>query len=372
MKPRNNREREVFNLSQTLKPHKRLLNKVLKQGEGTIYHVIAEVVEDYQVFRYFRITYHKRKENTYWETQQLWYKDGKETLIARKRMMGRYYDVYSYSSNLEIRNNYVNYAYNSSSMIPYSSIDIVSLKPEWDRNLLMDVSDLYCLSKLTMAMNKHPYIETLYKQQKELLIKMYNSIGLEDIIRYSPEIKVAIRHGYDFKDISLWADTIRMAQSFNIDTRNPYYCAPKDTMSLHNRFLNKVNKQREERRVKSELESLRRNIEKYSDTFNKHVKPFLNLLITDGSIEIRPLRSIEEYCQVGMKMHNCVYACGYFKKTSSLILLATHQGEIAELIELDLPTGNILQCRGTYNKQTLIHDNIVSLLNNNLNQIKAA
>ena len=40
-------------------------------------------------------------------------------------------------------------------------------------------------------------------------------------------------------------------------------------------------------------------------------------------------------------MHNCVYACGYFKKTSSLILLATHQGEIAELIELDLPTGNI-------------------------------
>ena len=60
MKPRTKQEKEVYALSKKLKPHKRELNKVLKrppQDYGKIYHVIAEVVEGYQVFRYFLIVY---------------------------------------------------------------------------------------------------------------------------------------------------------------------------------------------------------------------------------------------------------------------------------------------------------------------------
>lgn len=286
--------------------------------------------------------------------------------------MGRYYDVYSYSSDLEIRNNYVNYAYNSASMIPISSIDIVSLAPQWDSDMLMKVSNLYDAARLSNAMCEHPYIETMYKQHRELLFKMCCSIGLTDIVRYAPEIKIALRHGYKFHDISMWRDAMQLAQEFNIETRNPYYCASEDINDLHDRLMRKKKKDEEDQRIKRELDTLQKNIKRYSDLFNKHIKPYINLTITNGDIEIRPLRSIEEYCNVGIKMHNCVYACEYFKKTGSLVLLATYHGEIAELIELDLASKTIKQCRGKWNKQTIMHKEIVSLLENNITLIKAA
>ena len=373
MKPRTKQEKEVYALSKKLKPHKRELNKILKshpQDYGKIYHVIAEVVEGYQVFRYFRVTYYKRKPSTYWETQQLWYKDGREFLISRQRTLGCYYDCYLYSSDLELRHNYVNFACNAANMMPIYSMDILSLTDQWDRETLDAAGNLHQTARLTMAMQKYPFIETMFKIHKPLLVDFLKQVGLTSTIERIPEIRVALRHGYKFEDISMWNDTMRMAKRNNIETRNPFYCAPQNLEVLHDQLLRKEEREHIRQMLQRELTSLPKNIERYGKIFEKHIKPFLKLMIQDGDLTIRPLTSIEEFCKVGIEMHNCVYACGYYQKTDTLILVAEISGKRAELIELNLNSKKIIQCRGKWNKQTTDHDRIMNLLKSNLIKIK--
>lgn len=64
------------------------------------------------------------------------------------------------------------------------------------------------------------------------------------------------------------------------------------------------------------------------------------------------------------------YACGYYQKTDTLILVAEISGKRAELIELNLNSKKIIQCRGKWNKQTTDHDRIMNLLKSNLIKIK--
>ena len=92
MKPRTKLEKEVVRLSHNLCPRKRELKRAVKnlQNEtpNTYYRVIAEVKGGYQVFRFFRIRIYKRKPTDIWETQQIWYAQGRELVIARQRTMG--------------------------------------------------------------------------------------------------------------------------------------------------------------------------------------------------------------------------------------------------------------------------------------------
>lgn len=373
MKPRTKLEKEVCKLSKRLKPHKRLLNKVLNnrpQECCRIYHVIAEVVEGYQVFRYFRIDYHKRKPNTCWETQQLWYVNGREILISRQRTMGYYYDTYIASSDLELRHNYINYANNNAAGMPIYSMDILSLTDQWNAEELNAVGSLRNISQLTMAMQQYPFIETMYKLHKPLLKRFLYDIGINETTRYIPEIRVALRHGYKFEDIQKWRDTMQLAKRFHIETRNPFYCAPQNLDVLHDQLLRKFEREQISQQMQRELSSLSRNIKMYGEKFEKHIKPFLDLLIQDGDLTIRPLTSIEEFCDTGIKMHNCVYACGYYHKANTLILIAEIAGKQAELIELNIKDGEIRQCRGKWNKQTEDHDRIIEVLKSNLNKIE--
>lgn len=75
----------------------------------------------------------------------------------------------------------------------------------------------------------------------------------------------------------------------------------------------------------------------------------------------------------GEAMHHCVYNMKYFSKDNSLILSARDKdGNRLETIELDLRTLEIVQSRGKCNGTTPYHDQIVSLVKDNIGLFRKA
>lgn len=367
MKPRTQIEREVVRLSHSLCPRVREIRKAMqelrKDGCGKYYHVIAEVKGDYQVFRFFRISIHKRKQSTSWETQQLWYGHGREILIARKRTIGMYYDCYDKSSELELRHNYINWAYNCANMMPIYSVRCVSLHPSWDKEELDNLYDLRDISKRQKLRCMTEYMETLYQQHYDVFMRLCDQLQIGEICRYQQEIKVAVRHHYKFENPVMWLDAMKMAEHFGIDVRNPFYCAPQNIEVLHNSLLRRVQKERK----RKEIEQL----VKYEEAYHNHIKPYLDLMLKGTNVVIVPLMSVKEVYFEGKMMHHCVYECNYWQKKDTLLLSAQVDGKHVETIEFNLENLKVCQSRGLQNKASEYHDEILSLMKKGKNEIKS-
>ena len=367
MKPRNKTEKEVVKLSKTLCPRVRELRKAMKElkkdGCGKYYHVIAEVKGDYQVFRFFRITTYKRKQPVSWETQQLWYGHGREILIARKRTWGMYFDCYLNDSDLELRHNYRNYAYNCANMMPIYSINCVSLLPSWNKAELDYIYDLKDIAKRQLLRGMTEYMETLYQQHYDVFVHLCDKLQIGEICRYQQEIKVALRHHYKFKNPVMWLDTMKMAEHFRIDVRNPFYCAPQNLEVLHNSLLRRIQKERK----KQEREKLA----KYEEEYYKRIKPYLDLMLKSANVVIVPLSSVKEVYDEACIMHHCVYECNYWRKADTLLLSAQVDGKHIETIEFNLKSFKVEQSRGLQNRSTEYHEEILQLMNSSKKTIKS-
>ena len=370
MKPRTQIEREVFALSQKLVPRtsrlKRTLQRYTKEKSARYYHIIAEKHREYQVFRYFRIEVHKRKPTTCQEMQQIWYGKGKETVIARRRTQ---YAIDSFSpySDMEIRRLGFRYAYTNPSDIGIWTMDIVSLRPEWNRKDLTQIGRLSQISSIQKTRALSPYMDTLYNQHHDVFCKLLNSIGGFEMNECQKEIKIALRHHYTFPKPSIWRDTISLAQQLHIETRNPYYCAPKDVTALHDQLLRRRIKMRE----KEEMERKMREIKKYENKYYKHIKPFLELMLKSANVVIVPLASVKEVYDEGKMMHHCVYECEYWRKADTLLLSAQVNGKHIETIEFNLKSFKVEQSRGLQNRNTEYHEEILQLMDNGKNEIKS-
>ena len=369
MIPRTKLEREVFALSQKLVPRTSRIEKTLKRYTkekcANYYHVIAEKHGDFQVFRYFRIENHKRKPTQYWEAQQLWYGKGKEIVIARRRTQYAI-DSFAPSSDLEIRRFGYRYYGTRPEDIGIWTMDVVSVRPEWERKDLRQVGRISHLKDISTAKRLSPYMETLYNQHHDLFCRLAISLGWQDLRDRQGEIKVALRHGYKFEKPTLWSDTITLAKNLGIETRNPYYCAPKDTKALHDQLLKKQQRLRKMQEKKRKEEEAKLFEKKYRN----HVKPFLDLLLKGKNVEIMPLLSVNDVKEEGDIMHHCVFACGYYKKTNVLLLTAQVNGKHVETIEFDLKRFVVLQSRGLQNKQTEYHEEILALMQANAKNIE--
>ena len=368
MKPRTKIEREVYALSLKLVPRTSRINKILQRYQKekcrTYYHVIAERHRDYQVFRFFRVEVHKRKPTMCIEVQQLWYGKGKEIVVARRRTQ---YAVESFSllSDLEIRHFGYRYYGTRPSDLGIWTMDIVSLRPEWSRKDLNQVGRISDVQDFSTVRTLSPYMETLYNQHHDIFCKLALNLSRSDMGRLQNEIKVAVRHGYKFPKVILWEDTIELAKRLGIETRNPYYCAPKDVEKLHDQLLKKV-RRNEEKEKKKTVEQKIKDCEK---AYYKHIKPFLDLLISNGTIDIMPLKTVREVYDEGDMMHHCVYACGYYKLPDVLLMSAQINGKHLETIEFNVESMSIVQCRGLQNRYTEYHQEIIDLLNDNREQI---
>ncbi len=229
-----------------------------------------------------------------------------------------------------------------------------------------------------------PHFEALYKSGKfkELHKKMRDA---ELFSKYWPSIKVALRHGFDPYKLNIsynYWDYLGMLKFLHKDMRSPRYVAPKDWDDIHNRINEeaakkrlKIERRRQEReelrRALMEEEQRKREIALEGD-FTKRIRKFAALVITDESLCISPLMSIQEFFDEGKAMHHCVFSGGYYKRKDSLVLSARNSnGERLETIEINLLSMSIAQSFGVSNSITFEHEHIAQLINKNMETIRA-
>lgn len=378
MKPKTKIQKRAEELSQTLLPLPRHIvdkfDKETKRCNSKVYYAVLEQKKEFSVVRYFSFVKHKMKDNVCEEFMQVWVSAHGNVVRAKQRFsMGHYFDTFIKDSSMEIRTNKKNYGYNRLTDISFTKLFIRSRKAQlticnYAENQYMMIGKHYVWLTDDMEVDKFPFLETIIKQKPRIAeLLLLNRMQNEQEV-----IKLAWKHGYLTEDLDYnqWSDTVSMARQLHYDLHNPLYVCPRNLETAHNLYAQRLNRQAllDQRR----REAMRAMSDKQAkERFGKFIKKFLDFCITDGRVTIQPLKSIEEFKEEGEIMHHCVFACGYYKKPDTLILSAQVNGEHTETIEIDLKSFSIVQSRGVCNQPSEYHEEIKSLLLNNMYKLKS-
>lgn len=193
---------------------------------------------------------------------------------------------------------------------------------------------------------------------------------------YWPSVRVALRHHYHVKDVSMWLDLLGMLNAEGKDLRNPHYVCPADIKAEYDRWMEirrrrweKQRAEEEERERKRQAELLDEDGQSNAD-YRDRLGNMLGVIVTVGDIELRPLQSIKEFYDEGEAMHHCVFTNKYYSKDGCLIIGARVNGERAETIEIDTEEWRIIQCRGKHNQDSRYHGAIMEAMTNNMNKYR--
>ena len=293
--------------------------------------------------------------------QYWWNAQGRKTIVAVQRVLGRYIDTFSYCSPMAVRNDNEAYRHISYSQIYPKFKATEALRRNGFKNDFHDIAP----TVLIPALLSDSRAETLIKAGRTEHLKYFldNSRAFDACWQ---SYKVATRNGYDIEDISIWCDYVDMLRRLDKDIHSPKYVCPTDLHREHVRRQHELRRQREreekEKRRKKAMEDERR--------FHELKSKFFGIRFTDGTIQVHVLESVQEHLEEGTAMHHCVFSNEYYLKENSLILSATIEGRRIETIEVNLDTLKVVQSRGVCNKNTEYHDQIVSLVNANRKLIR--
>lgn len=193
---------------------------------------------------------------------------------------------------------------------------------------------------------------------------------------YWPSVRVALRHHYHVKDVSMWLDLLEMLNAEGKDLRNPHYVCPADLKAEHDRWMEIRRRRCEKQRAEEEERERRRQAELLDEDgrsnadYRDRLGKMLGVIVTVGDIELRPLQSIKEFYDEGEAMHHCVFTNKYYSKDGCLIIGARVNGERAETIEIDTGEWRIIQCRGKHNHDSQYHGAIMEAMTNNMNKYR--
>ena len=81
---------------------------------------------------------------------------------------------------------------------------------------------------------------------------------------------------------------------------------------------------------------------------------------------LKPLQTVEDFKQEGDELRHCVFSNKYYEKKDILIIGAKVNGKRTETIELNLKSRKILQCRAKCNGVSARHEDILSLMEQNI------
>ena len=308
------------------------------------------------------------------------FNDGKKkAYCAKHRQMGGYYDCFTYSSDIELRQVYTNWG-------GYSIADLFELScASHPQSTGVRVACEYTNPKeLARVIKNNPVAENLYKNNDWLFGWLLWNPHPKKVCR---AITLAKRHGFVFDDRTapIWFDMVRSIIYCKKDYHNPVFIAPANLMETHDKFINMEYRKRErdreaKRRRRIELENIRREeaIKKQleettsiNETYIKRRKRFYDMILTDGLIECRVLRDVKAFEEEGRAMDHCVFRCKYYEKPYSLILSARIGDARVETIEVNLTNYTISQCYGKHDQFTMHHQRIVDLVNSQMDTIKA-
>lgn len=383
MKPRNKYEKRVAELNATLSEdiavkdiewYKRVSRKWDFGSAHFCYFTIFTNIKEFEVKRLYRGYKFTDKNTDHFFFVEIirCFDDGTNKLyFAKKRQMGGYYDCFTYSSDIELKGLYANYAgYYLTDLFRLSCASRSQSSGKRVRCSKVDPKEL------GRIISNNPVAENLYKQGDPLFYHLLYRTYAKETCR---AITLAKRHGFVFdkNNSSLWLDMVYAMIKCGKDWHNPVYIAPKDLMATHDRFIHMMIRKQEqeeiERKNRRAEEKAKRELN-YQKMFDKARKRFFDMVLKKGSLEVFVLTSIDEFKANADYFHNCVYSNEYWnmkKHPSSLIMVACVGGHKTELIEVDIETYMIKQSFGKHNQLTNYHQKIVDFIKNQMKTIKA-
>lgn len=217
---------------------------------------------------------------------------------------------------------------------------------------------------------KSSVAETLLKAGQYALFKALVSEGKGNRVeKYWPSVKIALRHGMKYKtigDIVLWLDYLTGLEREHRDMRSPKWLLPEDLNRAHQAQIERMRAVTERKRKLALLEEDRR----FDEELSKRICIVAGFVLTDGDLEISPLKTVNDFYCEGNTLHHCVFDMGYYKRKDCLILGAKVNGERTETIEVNLNDFSVVQCRGKNNLDSQYHKRIMSLMSSNLSKLK--
>lgn len=359
----------------------RLENSRAKKKEIRSAMTIVTTKGRWQVFRHVEIVKYLYKlpravnadyANIYMdEVVQQWVNEKAEcVVVARQRGYG--YGVWSWvkTKAMSLKDISRLYSYEQEmynvigEVYPYKKIIPVIKRNGYDGYIPRSIS----LCDLFTNILTSSEAETLMKaKQYELLEWLGRRTGFPAWMW--PSVRIAIRNGYRVKEPVIWHDMLDALMYLGKDLRNRHYVCTKNLHEEHDKWM-ALKKKEKARREKAEKI---KKMKDWEDVYQKEKSKFFGVVICEGDITIRPIKSVEEMMDEGKSMHHCVFTNEYFKKKDSLILSAKDsEGHRLETIEVLLSKGTVNQCFGAFNKFTEHHKRILRMMKENMNMIMKA
>lgn len=337
--------------------------RVIKQKS---YFVVITTKEEYQVVRMWMLLSEMRKgakaKPAYLEIGQYWIDpQGRKIVIGLQRTLGGYYfDTFAFCSPFEIRRDNEAFWRIADEWV-YPRIKVTdTIKRNGFKNSTYHIHPVTLFQELL----SNPKAETLMKSNEiELLRHLCHHPA--DVDKYWNTIKIAKRNGYEFKDVRMWFDYIKMLERMGKDLNSPSLIAPQDLKVAHDEYVEKVNRQR----VKEQKEANRKKAEADQAKFEELKGSYIGLSMTDGTIRLHTLDSVAEYYDEGTKQHICVGSSGYYLKEDTLVFTATIGGRTIATVEISLKDFSIIQCRAFANGVCEYAEQIAGIINANKKMI---
>lgn len=213
-----------------------------------------------------------------------------------------------------------------------------------------------------------PETETLLKNKQYSLLRHvlrsypWRHNSLRDIDGIWSSVKICLRNNYTIESATLWIDYVKMLREFNKDLSSSHFVCPVDLKASHDKLVVKFRDRQRKKRIEEQRKELAESQQAYAALKGK----FFGLAFTQGELTVKVLESVEEFMIEGDQLKHCVFASRYYKRPESLILSARVGDVPVETVEISLNSLQIVQARGLQNKPSPYHDEVVSLVTQNL------
>lgn len=216
---------------------------------------------------------------------------------------------------------------------------------------------------------RDPRLETLKKlgtDYRNILLHFTSTSPLRVLGDFWPSIRICIRNRYPISDASLWLDHVSMLKEDGKDILNAHYVCPADLLKEHDALTKRITHKRENDRLRHQYEEDRQHNEQYV----RRCGALLGFRADRGDISIAPLQDIWDFKVEGEELHHCVFAMRYYDKEDCLILGVRVNGNRTETVEVDTKRWQVVQCRGKFNHPSQRHDEILTLVQESLGELK--
>ena len=217
-------------------------------------------------------------------------------------------------------------------------------------------------------MAKTPKMETLVKTGFWPMFRHMVKKEMYGLEKFWKPLNICHRNGYVIANPDLWCDYIDNLIELELDIHNPKYVCPDDLTGQHSIMSARVTRKRQQEKLRGQIEPARKD----EKSFRENRCKFFGLFFQGKDISVVALKSVEEFAKEGSVLHHCVFANRYYDRKDSLILSARSNKDHkpVETIEIDLKSFRILQSRGNCNQDSPFHEEILSLVNDNMGEIR--